>query len=70
MSDNVVHVPFADARKAKVEEERDSKIAEVAQFMQLVNMFCSRNGIDTSTEKYRYSAAVIMTQLQSILLGH
>ncbi len=60
MSDNVVRLSYND----------DNHSAEgITDFMEEISDFCEAYDVDTSTTEYKHQAAIIMTQLQIILMG-
>lgn len=68
MGNNVVSLPFEEIAEVDHELAKRSRRQAVEQFMGEVNEWCESQGIDISTDEYRHQAAVIMTQLQIILM--
>jgi hypothetical protein len=66
---NVVNIPFGDLSEIEELQCRDNRREAVNEFMVEVNDWCESHGIDIHTTEYRYQIAVVMTQLQVILMG-
>ncbi len=66
MSNNVVNVSFGEICEA---EEADIRGKNILDFMGTINDWCEEQAIDITTKQYKHQAAVIMTQLQIILMG-
>lgn len=68
MGNNVVSVPFGAAEEIEAELEDSRKKKDLIDFMGVITQWCSDRGVDTSTKEYKHQAAVIMTQLQIIVM--
>jgi hypothetical protein len=69
MSNNVFQLPFDDLAEIDAQTDCQKKKQAVESFMQEINGWCEGQGVDITTKEYRHQAAVIMTQLQVILMG-
>lgn len=69
MGNNVVSLPYEDLAEIDVEVVKSARNAALEEFMVTINDWCEDRGIDVSTTEYRHQAAVIMTQLQIIMMG-
>lgn len=70
MSSNVVSIPFGDISEIEDDTSKHSKMQAVNEFIPVINDWFEEQGIDIYTENYKHQAAVIMAQLQSILIGN
>ena len=69
MSNNVVSLPFEDLSELDSISQALGQKRAVEEFMGEINEWIEAQGVDISTNEYRHQAAVIMTQLQVILMG-
>lgn len=69
MSNNVVTLPFDDLAEVDTAVAAQQQKEAVQEFMGDFTDWCENRGIDISTNEYRHQAAVIMTQIQIILMG-
>ncbi len=66
---NVFTLPFEDLAELNDDDIINQRKVLVSEEMGRINDFCESQGIDISTNEYRHQAAIIMTQLQIILMG-
>lgn len=66
---NVVKLPFGEDTEIDEELTKLNRKKAVESFMGDINSWCETQGVDITTIEYRHQAAVIMTQLQVILMG-
>jgi hypothetical protein len=70
MNNNVVSLPFDEIEEVDGAMIRTSERAAVNEFViDNIIPWCEQKGIDISTEEFKHQAAVIVTQLQIILMG-
>ena len=69
MASNVVTLPYDDLSEADSVDDLSKLRKEVENFMGDINEWCEQRGVDIGTTEYKHQAAVIMTQLQIILMG-
>lgn len=70
MNNNVVSLPIDEVEEIDGAMIRSSQRAEITNFViDTVYPWCESRGVDTSTEEFKHQAAVIVTQLQIILMG-
>lgn len=69
MSNNVVSLPFEDFEEADEAVKVLGRRQKIMDFVvNEVYPFCEAEGIDTTTEEFKHQAAVIVTQLQIIMM--
>ena len=66
MGNNVVDLPYDDLAEL---DSVDQTKEDILFMMGEINEWVARRGVDINTTEYRHKAAVIMTQLQVILMG-
>lgn len=69
MSNNVLNLPFEDLAELDEAVTAQNRKQAVESMMVEINGWCESQGVDIHTTEYRHQAAVIMTQLQVILMG-
>ena len=69
MGNNVVNLPFEDMAEADAILAKSERSTALQEFMVTINDWCEHQGIDVESIEYRHQAAVIMTQLQIIMMG-
>ena len=68
MSSNVVSIPFGDFEHIEEDYLKSGRMRAVTDFIPTINDFCESQGIDIFTDEYKHQVAVIMAQLQSIMM--
>ena len=68
MSSNVVSIPFGDFGHIEEDYLKNGRMRAVTDFIPVINDFCESQGIDIFTDEYKHQVAVIMAQLQSIMM--
>lgn len=66
---NIVNLPFEDFAELEEFARLSAGKEAIVDFMGDITEWCENQGVDVSTNEYKHQAAVIMTQLQIILMG-
>lgn len=69
MSNNVLTLPFEEILELEEGNTLRSIQSNVSEFIGMTNEWCESKGVDIYTTEYKHQVAVIMAQIQVILLG-